>query len=184
MAHAARRSRDNFRIPALTDPPSSLNWISATLQHDLDVVGEFGPQLDAASTAHRMDCLSAGCQRFWRCHRWDGWLPEGQPAGSDETAGRPVLLCRIFQAVPIGELNDRAARIGHRSHRAARGNKKGAPQVFLIKHGDFEGAWIGESTVPCTKDASLDVQLLLSGVLKPCIKKQACNGRTALVAWR
>jgi len=44
-------SRDNFRIPAPTDPPSSLNWISATLEHDLDVVGEFGPRLDAASTA-------------------------------------------------------------------------------------------------------------------------------------
>jgi len=51
VVHAARRSRDNFRIPALTDPPSSLNWISATLEHDLDVDGEFGLQLDAASTA-------------------------------------------------------------------------------------------------------------------------------------
>ena len=58
-------------------------------------------------TGHRMDCLSAGCQRFWRCHRCDGWLPEGLPARSGrdgETAGPPVLLCRIFQAVPIGEM--------------------------------------------------------------------------------
>jgi len=47
----ARRSRDNFRIPAPTDPPSSLNWIRATLEHDLDVVGEFGPQLNAAGAA-------------------------------------------------------------------------------------------------------------------------------------
>jgi len=48
VAHAARRSRDNFRIPALTDPPSSLNWISATLEHDPDVVGEFGLKLASA----------------------------------------------------------------------------------------------------------------------------------------
>ena len=104
MAHAARRSRDNFRIPALTDPPSSLNWISATLQHDLDVVGEFGPQLDAASTAHRMDCLSAGCQRFWRCHRWDGWLPEGQPARKRRDGWTPGVAVPHFSGSPIGEM--------------------------------------------------------------------------------
>ena len=109
MAHAARRSRDNFRIPALTDPPSSLNWISATLEHDLDVVGEFGLQLDAASTAPDT--------------AWIVFLQDVNASGGvtdvtagylraslrevDETARQldaPVLLCRIFQAVPIGEM--------------------------------------------------------------------------------
>ena len=95
MAHAARRSRDNFRIPALTDPPSSLNWISATLQHDLDV----GPQLDAASTAPDTAWIAFLQDVNWRCHRWDGWLPEGQPARSGrdgETAGRPPCCRAAF----------------------------------------------------------------------------------------
>jgi len=88
------------------------------------------------------------------------------------SSSRLILPTRQRLADPhVLLLNDRAARIGHRSHRAPRGNKKGAPRVSLIKHGDFDGARIGESTVSCTKDASLDVQLLLSGVLKPCIKK-------------
>ncbi len=52
-------------------------------------------------TGHRMDCLSAGCQRFWRCHRCDGWLPEGLPARSGrdgETARRldPRCCCAAF----------------------------------------------------------------------------------------
>jgi predicted acyl esterase len=34
-----------------TDPPSHLTWTSATLKHDLNVVGDIELQLDAASTA-------------------------------------------------------------------------------------------------------------------------------------
>ena len=92
--------------------------------------------------------------------------------GTDRPALEPELDQRDPGTRPRRRRRIRAeARIGHRSHRTPRGNKKGAPRVSLIKHGDFDGARIGESTVSCTKDASLDVQLLLSGVLKPCIKK-------------
>ena len=98
-------SDPNFVAPgavAWLKSPSSLHWISATLQHDLDVVGEFGPQLDAASTAPDTAWIA-----FLQDVNASGGVTDGT-AGylraslreSAETAGRPVLLCRIFQAVP------------------------------------------------------------------------------------
>ncbi|MDB5701473.1 MAG: peptidase [Sphingomonadales bacterium] len=92
-----------------TDPPAYLVWTSATLQADLEILGELELQLDATSTASDT--------------AWIATLQDVDPAGevTDVTAGylraslrsvddatsrtgAPALLCRDFQPVPIGEM--------------------------------------------------------------------------------
>ncbi len=110
------------------DPPALLRWDSAPLLSDLDVVGEIELQLDATSTAPDT--------------AWIATLQDVEPDGSttDITAGylraglrevdeaesrvgAPVMSCRSFNAVPVGENtayrialapNARRFKAGHR----------------------------------------------------------------------
>jgi uncharacterized protein len=111
-----------------TDPPSFLTWDSVPLIQDLDIAGAIELQLDAACTAPDtafiavlQDLDEAGKET----HVTAGYLRAGlrkvDEAGSK--SGAPVLPCREFEAVPIGEIvryriplvpNARRFRTGHR----------------------------------------------------------------------
>jgi len=118
----------NREKASAADPASSLTWTSAVLEHDLDVVGDIELQLDATSTAPdtawiailqdvdasgKMVEVTAGYLRA-SLRRVD----------EDESRlGAPVLACRTFEAVPVGEpvqyriplvANARRFRAGHR----------------------------------------------------------------------
>ncbi|KAB7647708.1 CocE/NonD family hydrolase [Polymorphobacter fuscus] len=110
------------------DPPALLAWDSAPLAADLDVVGEIELALDATSTAP---------DTAWIATLQDV-APDGQVtevttgylrAGlrdvdeAQSRTGAPVMPCRSFNAVPIGELtpyrialvpNARRFKAGHR----------------------------------------------------------------------
>jgi predicted acyl esterase len=94
--------------PSETDPPSFLQRTTLPLPHDLDLVGPIELQLHACCTApdtafiavlQDVDAqgniinMTAGCLRA-------GLRAIDQAAS---TAGAPVLPCRTFEAVPIGE---------------------------------------------------------------------------------
>ena len=91
-----------------TDPPAFLTWTTAPLDADVDMVGDVELQLDAECTAPDTG--------------WIVMLQNVDPSGAvtdvtagylraglravDEAASRPgspVLPCRTFEAVPIGE---------------------------------------------------------------------------------
>ncbi|GJG86760.1 X-Pro dipeptidyl-peptidase [Gemmatimonadetes bacterium T265] len=111
-----------------TDPPSVLTWTSDPLAEDLDVVGSLELALDAVSTAP---------DTAWLVFVQDvdgdgrvadvtaGYLRAGLRAVDEERSrpGSPVLPCRAFTAVPVGEpvhyriplvANARRFRRGHR----------------------------------------------------------------------
>jgi predicted acyl esterase len=92
-----------------TDPPSHLTWTSATLKHDLDVVGDIELQLEAVSTAsdtawivllQDVDAVGAVTEIT------AGYLRAGlrEVDSANSRMGAPQVPCRTFQAVPIGEL--------------------------------------------------------------------------------
>jgi predicted acyl esterase len=111
-----------------TDPPSFLHWTTDPLAADLDLIGPIELQLDAACTApdtafiavlqevdeaENVINISAGYLR--------AGLREVDEAASKP--GAPVLPCRTFKALPIGEKviyriplvpNARHIRAGHR----------------------------------------------------------------------
>ncbi len=94
---------------SITDPPASLSWTTAPLEHDLDVIGDIELQLDAIGSAGDT--------------AWIVFLQDVDPSDDavnvtagylraslrevDETASRsgaPVLHCRHYEAVPIGQM--------------------------------------------------------------------------------
>ena len=92
-----------------SDPPASLSWTSEPLEYDLNVVGDIELRLDAVITAgdtawivflqdvdfnDRVTNVTAGYLR--------ASLREVDLATS--RTGAPVLPCRTYQGVPIGEL--------------------------------------------------------------------------------
>jgi uncharacterized protein len=91
-----------------SDPPRSLSWETAPLQTEVDVVGDLELRLDASATAADtawiamlQDVAADGSVTEVTA----GWLQAGlrevdEPASHP---GAPVLPCRRFQAVPIGE---------------------------------------------------------------------------------
>src|SRR5882757_3308459 len=91
-----------------TDPPSSLVWQTPPLEQDVDLVGDIELQLDAASTAPDTAWIAV----LLDVDETDkatgvtaGYLRAGLRK-VDEAASRPgapVLPCRTFEAVPIGE---------------------------------------------------------------------------------
>jgi uncharacterized protein len=91
-----------------TNPPASLMWTSDALTHDLDVVGDVELQLDAVSTAadtawivHLQEVDTSGNVEDITAGYLRASLREvDEPASR---IGAPVLPCRAFEAVPIGE---------------------------------------------------------------------------------
>jgi uncharacterized protein len=111
-----------------TDPPSFLAWTSDALPNDLDMAGPIELQIDAASTAPDTAFIA-----ILQDVAPDGTVYEvtaGYLRASlravDEAAslpGAPVLSCRSFEAVPVGETvryrvplvpNARRFKSGHR----------------------------------------------------------------------
>jgi predicted acyl esterase len=91
-----------------TDPPSFLTWDSAPLAEDLDVVGPIELRLDATCTASDTAFIAVLQDVDESGRSTDvtaGYLRAGLRR-VDEAASRPgapVLPCRAFEAVPIGE---------------------------------------------------------------------------------
>jgi predicted acyl esterase len=98
----------NRARPSAVDPPSQLQWTSATLTEDIDMVGDIELRLVASATA---------IDTAWMATLQDvapdgtvenvtaGWLRASLRA-VDEAASRdgaPVLPCRTPQGVPVGE---------------------------------------------------------------------------------
>lgn len=133
-----------------TDPPSSLEWTTAPLHKDLDVVGDLELHLDATATASdvawivtlsdvapdgTVDLVTAGYLR--------GTLraidePNSRP-------GAPVLSCTTAETVPVGELvhyriplvpNARRFPAGHRMRVTVVGDDQAAdtPAIMGFRH--------------------------------------------------
>jgi uncharacterized protein len=118
----------NRARPSPTEPAASLTWTSEPLHEDLDIVGDIELQLDAVSTAPDT--------------AWIALLRDVAPSGeitevtagylraslrevneSKSRIGAPVLDCRAFNPVPVGEqvsyripmvVNARRFKSGHR----------------------------------------------------------------------
>ena len=133
-----------------TDPPAILTWTSAPLDRDLDMVGPIELVLDAAATAGDTAFIAT--------------LQDVDPSGAvtditagylraslravDEAAskpGAPVLPCRTYQAVPIGEVvryriplvdNARRFRASHRIRVVLTGDDQNpdAPSIMGFRH--------------------------------------------------
>jgi predicted acyl esterase len=111
-----------------TDPPLLLHWTTPPLLHDLDLIGPIELQLDTTCTAPDTAFLSVlqdVDEHENAINVTAGYLRAGL-RGVDEAAskrGAPVLPCRIFEAVPVGERvtyriplvpNARRFRAGHK----------------------------------------------------------------------
>jgi uncharacterized protein len=139
-----------------TDPPASLAWDTRPLTQDLDVVGDIELQLEATTTAPD--------------RAWITVLQDVNPAGEatditqgylraglrqvDETASRdgaPVLPCRTFEPVPVGEAvryriplvpNARRFKAGHRIRLLLAGDDQDPrmPAMFGFRHASVGGS--------------------------------------------
>jgi predicted acyl esterase len=111
-----------------TDPPLLLHWTTPPLLHDLDLIGPIELQLDTTCTAPDTAFLSVlqdVDEHENAINVTAGYLRAGL-RGVDEAPskrGVPVLPCRIFEAVPVGERvtyriplvpNARRFRAGHK----------------------------------------------------------------------
>jgi uncharacterized protein len=152
-----------------TDPPSSLVWDTPPLNQDLDVVGEIELQLDTVSTAPDTAWIVALQDVDPRGGVTDitqGYLRAGLRE-VDEAASRPgapVLPCRTFKAVPVGEMvpyriplvpNARRFKAGHRLRLYLTNDDQGKdkPAMMMFRH-----ATVGLS---CISDIHASSRLLL-----------------------
>lgn len=94
--------------PSTIDPPSMLQWSTAPLDHDVDVVGDLELRLVASATALDtawMVTLQDVAPDDTVAEVTAGWL-RASMREVDEAASRPgapVLPCRQPQGVPVGE---------------------------------------------------------------------------------
>ena len=91
-----------------TDPPAYLVWTSASLEADVEILGEIELQLDATSTAADTAWIATLQDVDPTGNVTDitaGYLRASLRSVDDEESrtGAPALPCRVFQAVPIGE---------------------------------------------------------------------------------
>jgi predicted acyl esterase len=133
-----------------TDPPASLVWQTPPLEQDVDLVGDIELQLDAASTAPDTAWIAV----LLDVDETDkatgvtaGYLRAGLRK-VDEAASRPgapVLPCRTFEAVPIGETvryriplvpNARRFKAGHRIrlHLTSDDQDPNMPALMTFRH--------------------------------------------------
>jgi predicted acyl esterase len=133
-----------------TDPPAMLTWSSASLDRDLDMIGPIELALDAVATAGDTAFIAT--------------LQDVDPSGTvtditagylraslravDEAAskpGAPVLPCRTFDAVPVGEVvryriplvgNARRFKAGHRIRVVLTGDDQNpkTPSIMGFRH--------------------------------------------------
>ena len=111
-----------------TDPPTFLYWTTATLPHDLDLIGPIELQLDAACTAPDtafIVVLQDVDENEKAINLTAGYLRAGLREMNEAASkpGAPVLPCRTFKALPIGQKvsyriplvpNARRFRAGHK----------------------------------------------------------------------
>jgi uncharacterized protein len=111
-----------------TDPPSFLEWITASVAHDVDVIGPIELQLDAACTAPDtafIAVLQDVDEGGNATNITAGYLRAGLRKVDEEKSKQaaPVLPCQTFEAVPIGQKatyripfvpNARRLKAGHR----------------------------------------------------------------------
>ncbi len=158
-----------------TDPPSRLVWDSAALVEDLDMAGDIEVVLDAMTSAADTGWILA--------------LQDVDPSGSTATVtqgylraslravdnaasrpGAPVLECRTFDAVPIGEVvqyriplvqNAYRFKAGHRVrlHLTSDDQPHEVPAMFEFRH-----ASVGTS---CLSDVKSSSRLLLPILTTP-----------------
>jgi predicted acyl esterase len=114
--------------PSVIDPPADLSWETEPLERDLDVAGDIELVLDAESTAPDtawiatlQDVAADGTVADVTAGYLRASLRDVDEAES--RLGAPVLDCRTFRPVPIGELthyriplvaNARRFKAGHR----------------------------------------------------------------------
>ena len=152
-----------------TDPPLLLNWTTPPLAHDLELIGPIELQLDAASTAPDtafIAVLQDVDENENAVNVTAGYLRAALRA-VDESAskhGSPVLLCRTYEAVPIGEKvsyriplvpNARRFRAGHKLRLYLTTDDQNADRPALL---EFRHASIGTSSFNTVFSSS---QLLL-----------------------
>jgi uncharacterized protein len=111
-----------------TDPPSFLDWTTAPLAHDVDVIGPIELQLDAACTAPDtafIAVLQDADENGNTTNITAGYLRAGLRKVDEERSKQaaPVLPCDTFEAVPIGQKitcriplvsNARRFKVGHK----------------------------------------------------------------------
>jgi len=91
-----------------SDPPTFLSWETTPLDADVDVVGELELRLDAAATAPDTAWIAI-VQDIGpdgtAAEVTQGWLQASLRAVDERASrpGAPVLPCRRYEAVPIGE---------------------------------------------------------------------------------
>ncbi len=136
--------------PSETDPPSSLQWATGSLLHDLDLIGPIELQLDVVCTAPDtafIAVLQDVDEQGNATSVTAGYLRGGLRAidGAESKPGAPVLPCRIFEPVPIGERvsyqiplvpNARRFKAGHRIrlHLTTDDQNKDAPALLEFRH--------------------------------------------------
>jgi predicted acyl esterase len=140
-----------------TDPPAFLDWTTPPLPHDLDLIGPIELQLDAACTAPDtafIAVLQDVDENENGINVTAGYLRAS--LGVDEAAskrGAPVLTCRTFEAVPIGEKvsyriplvpNARRFRAGHRLRLYLTTDDQNADRPALL---EFRHASVGTSSL-------------------------------------
>ena len=94
--------------PSETDPPWFLQWTTKALKEDTDIVGPIELQLHAACTAPDtafIAVLQDVDETGTSVDITAGYLRAGlrQVDESESKVGAPVLPCRNFEAVPVGE---------------------------------------------------------------------------------
>ncbi len=90
------------------DPPALLDWTSAPMEHDLDVVGDIELRLTASATATDtawLATLQDIAPDGTAADVTAGYLRAGLRTVDDaaSTPGAPVLPCRTAVAVPVGQ---------------------------------------------------------------------------------
>jgi predicted acyl esterase len=140
-----------------TDPPPFLQWTTATLSRDLDLIGPIELQLDAACTAPDtafIAVLQDVDENENAVNVTAGYLRASLRAVDQATSrrGAPVLPCRTFEAVPIGEKvsyriplvpNARRFRAGHKLRLCLTTDDQNADRPALL---EFRHASVGTSS--------------------------------------
>ena len=95
-------------MQAKPPPPAFLEWTTAPLAHDIDIIGPIELRLDAACTAPDtafVAFLQDVSDDGKAINITAGYLRAGLGRVDEEQSEqtKPVLPCNIFEAVPIGQ---------------------------------------------------------------------------------